>query len=272
MTLMPPPFSHLSNTTHHRPHKVSALAIFATTLLTAFSSIIQASTASDSITSTERAVYSPEQIGISLSNDAQLQPRHHLFTTNDEAWITEIGTRLFRDNDEDGYFAGFSLNIDADTRYSYTEVHAVIDIQRAFGPREFLHRTSSFSLYGDTFSDEYRVEIELARNFPAGEFNLFIDLVDSNSSRVLDRVSSSEFSNLYALPLESEDFDRDPNASPGAQLNPQNDDVRVVEFSSGSSGILLLLLMGAARFIRSRLHKTAGDTFGETDQETSTSR
>ncbi len=248
---------------HQRPHKTTALAFLATALLASFSSMLQANTTSESIVSTETAVYSSEQIGISLSNDTQLQPRNHLFTINDEAWITEIGTRLFRDDDNDGYFAGFSLNIDADTRYSFTEVHAVIDIQRPFGEREFLHRTSRFSLYGDSFADEYRVEIALARNFPAGEFNLFIDLVDSNSSRVLDRVSSSEFSNLYALPLESEDFDREPNSSPGPQLNPQNDDVRVVEYS-GSSGILLLLLMGGAGLMRSRFNKPFGDTVGKT--------
>jgi len=223
-----------------------------------------------SIRSSEGASYSPEQIAIDITSAPQPYPatalrnisspltdgHHPDWLISDGAWITDIGTRLYRDGDQDGYFAGFSLTIDADTDYDFSEVHAIIDIRRPLGQREFLHETSSFSLYGYSFTDEYRVEIDLVQNYPAGEFDLFIDLVDSSSLRVLDSVSAKEFSNLSALPLESEDFDTQPHLQIGPphqitspQLLPQNDDVRVVEYA-GSSGFILLFALSALGILR----------------------
>jgi len=225
------------------------------------------------IRSSEGTSYSPEQIGVDIASAPLPDPAtvlkmvssntidgyHPDWLINDEAWITDIGTLLYRDSDQDGYFAGFSLTLDADTYHDYLDVHANIDIQRPLGQRKFLHQTSSFSLNSNSFTDEYRVEIELVQNYPAGEFDLFIDLVDSNSLRVLDSVSADEFSNLSALPLESEDFDTQthlqislPDQLFLPQVFPQNDDVRVNEYA-GSSGIILLFALSALGILRRKL-------------------
>lgn len=204
---------------------------------------------SEDIRSHEQGSFSSQALAAGLASPAlpdpatAIEPRHHPVWTNDEAWITDIGTLLYRDDDSDGYFAGFSLTLDSDTRYQHTEVHAIIDVQGPLGVREFLHKTATFSLHGNTLSDEYRVDIELVRNYPAGEYDLFIDLIDSSSHRILDSVSARDFSNLSALPLESEDLDLQVNTPLEPEPIASNDDVRVVEYAGASGGVLLMMLI-----------------------------
>ena len=159
---------------------------------------------------------------------------------------------LYVDNDQDGYFSGFSITIDADTDYSQADVYATIDLQRSEGERERLHTTGTFSIYGNSLTDEYRVDIELVRNYPIADYDLFINLVDANDHAVVDRVSAYDMSNLSGLPLESEELDDDPAPIEPAtpyQQPTANNDIRVVEYS-GASSIWLLLAIGMAGFYR----------------------
>lgn len=182
------------------------------------------------------------------SNDGASNDGHYQTWIDVDTWITDIGTLLYRDDDGDGYFSGFSLTIDADTYHKQTEIYASIDVQRAFGERERLHTSANFPIYGDQLSDEYRIDIDLLANYPAGDYNLYIDLHDAYDHRVLDGVSAVDFSNLYRLPLESEDLDlyneneHDdyPGHHPDSPSAPVNADIRVVEYA-GSSGFFLIM-------------------------------
>jgi len=160
----------------------------------------------------------------------------------DDIWITAISTLLYADSDLDGYFSAFSLSVDADTHYSQADVYINIDIQRTDGLRERLHSTDSFNIYGNSLTDEYRIEIELLRNYPIGNYDLFVDLVNAN--------------NNDGLPLESDDFDINP--APGVSSAPilgptTNSDIRVVEHSGASS--LWLLIAFAIPAVLRRLKK-----------------
>lgn len=181
----------------------------------------------------------------SNDNHLTLNPQHVLWLDGG-IWITNIGTSLYVDNDQDGYFSAFSLTIDADTDYSQADVYATIDVQRSGGERETLHTTGTFSIYGNSLSDEYRVDIELVRNYPIGDYDLYINLVDANNHALVDSVGPNDISNLSRLPLESLELDNDP--APYTTAAPShtptiNTDIRVVEYS-GSSSIWLLLALG----------------------------
>ena len=94
-------------------------------------------------------------------------------------------------------------------------------------------------------SDEYRIDIELVRNYPIGDYDLFIDLIDANDHAIVDSVSAYEVSNLSRLPLESEEFDNDPAPiTPVTQIHSPtiNSNIRVVEHSGAGSAWLLLAL------------------------------
>lgn len=180
------------------------------------------------------------------SAQIDLAPRHILWFSSD-FWISDIGTLLYKDADRDGYFSGFSLTIDADTHYSHAEVYAAIDMQLPQGARERLHTTGTFHLYGNSITDEYRIDVELVQNYPIGHYDLFVNLVDAYDHTVLDTVDASEFSNLAGLPLESEDSDHQPETShpvsPAPTTPPNNTNIRVTEYSGALNYGVLLALM-----------------------------
>ncbi len=205
--------------------------------------------------SAEQPTYLPAELGMSLSAAVLPDPASNFLQTDstsenesghdpwvdDVAWITGIGTLLYHDDDNDGYHSSFSLTIDADTSRNITDVYVSIDLQSYYGLRERLHTSSNFSLYGRTLTDEYQIDIDLLQNYPADEYDLTIELHDSYDNRVLDRVSASDFSNLSALPLESEDLDYAYNPRPlRPSYPPANDDIYVEEYA-GSTGLLITL-------------------------------
>lgn len=188
--------------------------------------------------------------GISIAQESRLSnnERHHGTSFDVDTWIIGIGTLFYRDNDEDGYFSGISLSIDADTDYEQTEIYASIDAQPTFGARERLLTSANFTIYANQLSDEYRIDIDLLTNYQTNNYDLYIKLHDAYDHRVLDSVSAGEFSNLYRLPLESQDRDLpyvneheiDPAYHHTPPSAPVDTDVRVVEFA-GSSGIFLIM-------------------------------
>lgn len=192
-------------------------------------------------------------IGADAGSDAaHLAPRHILLFGSD-FWISDIGTLLYRDADRDGYFSKFSLTIDADTHYSHAEVYAAIDMQLPQGTRERLHTTGTFNLYGNSLTDEYRIDIELIQNYPIGHYDLFVNLVDAYDHSVLDTVDASEFSNLAGLPLESEDTDHQPETShpvnPAPTTPNHNTNIRVTEYS-GALNYWVLFALTLSIFMR----------------------
>ena len=218
--------------------------------------------------SSEQSTYSPAEIGLSLSVSPLPDPASIMLQTDaasqtdlgylpwatDVAWITGIGTLLYHDSDNDGYHSGFSLTIDADTSMNFMDVYVTIDLQSYSGLRERLHTSSNYSLYGRTLTDEYQIDIELLQNYPTDEYDLTVELHDVYDHRVLDRVSARDFSNLSALPLESEDLDYFYDSRPVQPLYPPaNDDIYVEEYA-GSTGLLTALCLSFSLWARRKRH------------------
>lgn len=189
--------------------------------------------------------------GLSLAEEAATESttaRHELLL-DDDAWINDIGSLLYSDDDGDGYFSGLSLSIDADSRYNQYEVYLVVDIVDESDVTENLHTTHPYYVYGRSISDEYRIDIDLVQNYYPGIYDLQITLVEARENRILDQVSARDFRNLRALPLESEDNQTIHTPVTDRPVDIPNDDIRVTEYA-GSTGIGILLTLIASCMFR----------------------
>ena len=188
---------------------------------------------------------------VTQADDATPAPRSNNVFLSDQAWINDIGTLLYADPDGDGYFSGISLSIDADTPYSSFEVFAAIDIitlpsQSQDALTERLLTTRNFDIYGYSGSDEYRVDIDLVRNYSPGTYALEVTLFDARTERLIDRVGANDFRNLRNLPLESEDNDTFFTPVSERPIEPANDDIRVSEYAGGTGfGMIMMVLVVA---------------------------
>ncbi|MFK7997844.1 MAG: choice-of-anchor H family protein [Granulosicoccus sp.] len=183
----------------------------------------------------------------------------HIIHLSDKAWINDVGSLLYSDPDGDGYFAGLSLSIDADSSYHHYSVYAIIDIVNELNEAEHLYTTLPFDVYELSVADEYRIDIDLIQNYSPGIYDLQVALVDANDNRLLDQVNANDFRNLRSLPLESEDNETIDIPVVDRPINPSNDDIRVTEYA-GSTGIGVLgFLLVTGLF---RISAARGRSFG----------
>lgn len=162
-----------------------------------------------------------------------------------QVWISDIGTLLFDDHDNDGYHSGFSITIDVDSEYGDTEVYANIYLQSETASLKLLHKTSRFSVYGSTIGDEYRIDTELRNNFASDNYNVVVDIHDAWSDTLLDTANARGFNNLSNLPLESSEQN---HATENMEQDDYHDDltsdVVVTEYAGAFHPALLTLLFG----------------------------
>ena len=160
------------------------------------------------------------------------------YSHNNDVWVDDVGTSLFADNDHDGYFGGFSLSFDVDTSYGSQDIYATIFLQLGNQSPIVLLKTKTFTIYGRSGADIYRVEAQLVDRYRAGNYQVQIDIHDAHSGEVLDSVDDQTFRNLRNLPLEAE---------------PYHDGVTSAAFIAeyaGFGGPVLLLILGFAALLR----------------------
>ena len=162
-------------------------------------------------------------------------------TPNTDFWFYTADVELFYDRDRDGYYYGIDLLFDADTVYTVAEVYAVVYLSRDDGPWEEYAVTETFTLYGASSDDEYVIVTELISGYPAGSYDILIELFDTWDGSFVADIGPADTSELAYLPLE--DADRDTPVVQGTT-------VIVNEGGGGSLGWLALLglaLIAAAR-------------------------
>ncbi|MBX2879883.1 MAG: choice-of-anchor H family protein [Granulosicoccus sp.] len=195
---------------------------------------------------------------VSADSTSQDLDERHPGWQHDDAYVTDIGTLLFHDRDNDGYFAGISLTIDADTHEHDKRIYTVFELTGPDLVTEHLHTSADFTIYGNNLSDEYRIDIELLRNYPTAEYDLRISLHDAYNDQLLDLVDESSFSNLRQLPLESDDFDSFSASNDSSQNithHESNPNILVDEYT-GNAGLIFMLLLSSAVLLRSRFRSS----------------
>ena len=223
-----------------RPGNLTTSTLLLATSLLAMSGI----TLADDTVSTATAASAT-----TASTRAESRTEFQNRSLNDDTWINEIGTLLYSDQDGDGYFSSLSLSIDADSRFTQIEVYLIVDIIDETGRVENLHTTYPFYVYGRSFTDEYRIDIDLLQNFFPGVYDLEIFLVDAFRDRIIDQVDARDFKNLRSLPLESEDNQTGNRPVGNRPSNDSNNNIRTSEHA-GSFGMLFLLTLLASCLAR----------------------
>jgi hypothetical protein len=146
-------------------------------------------------------------------------------------------TLLQDDYDSDGFYQTFSVSFDADI-VSYTqsqlgEVYALFYISNNGGPWTHYYTTDNFIIEGETDLDEYEVITTFLSGYSTDHYDILIDLYQVGYSDIAASYSSDNSNALFALSLESADYD-EPYEAPY---------IEVVEISHGGSFSMSLLLL-----------------------------
>jgi hypothetical protein len=160
--------------------------------------------------------------------------------------IYDAASLLILDVDGDGYHQEFSVVFDADL-YSYShidsaDVYAELYLSKNGGPWVHYFTTEDFRIYGENIDDEYEVNTTLHQGYDSNEFDVLIDLYEVGYQGVVATISSQDTSALYALPLESTEYD-------------EIEQITIIEShghggSTSSAVIFLLLVCALTRVIK----------------------
>jgi len=126
---------------------------------------------------------------------------------NIDFWFYSADAEMFADDDRDGYFHGIDLLFDVDTVFLRAEVYAVVYLSRDGGPWLEYAETEDFVIHGTSANDEFNVVTELLSGYPAGDYDVLIELFDAFDHTFLADVGPAESPALGFLPLE--DAERD---------------------------------------------------------------
>ncbi|WP_291620983.1 choice-of-anchor H family protein [Colwellia sp.] len=125
--------------------------------------------------------------------------------------IYEGYSQLIEDYDSDGYYQTFSVTFDADlityNPYDEAAVYAELYLSENGGPWQHYYTTDSFVIHGESSDDSFEVYSTLAQGFNPNHYDVLIDLYEVGYPNIVASYSSDDSNSLYALPLESSDFD-----------------------------------------------------------------
>jgi hypothetical protein len=122
--------------------------------------------------------------------------------------VAEVGSTLLTDRDNDGQFSEFRIRFDVDTVFVTADVYAALYIRRV-GDRDWIlyHTTNDFEVDGSSDNDDYFVTTKLDDGFPAGQYDVLIDIYESGFSGVVATVGPFDTGALADLPLEETGLD-----------------------------------------------------------------
>lgn len=160
------------------------------------------------------------------------------YAVSSDFWFYDADVILFNDFDEDGYFHGIDLLFDADTYFEAADVYAVVYLSLDGGPWNEYSATDDFTIYGADSDDEYVIVTELESGYPAGSYDLLIELYDAFDGSFLAEYGPLDSSGLSFLALE----DR--------QRDARRVDEVVVVHHGGGNGYGLLLLLSLSLLVR----------------------
>lgn len=120
-------------------------------------------------------------------------------------------SELITDIDQDGYYQTFSVSFDADIISSapgdQAMVYADLYLSDNGGPWVLYYTTDNFIINGENTDDEFEVVTRLESGYVPNNYDVLIDLYEVGYSDVVATYSADDTNELYALPLESVDYD-----------------------------------------------------------------
>lgn len=123
-------------------------------------------------------------------------------------YIRGATSTLLSDRDGDGYHAEFKIRFDANVVFGDAHVYARLYLRRSGESEWYLyHETDDFYIDGESSSDAYYVTTVLEDGYPAGEYDVLIDLYESGYSGIVATIGPAESPALSFLPLEEVGLD-----------------------------------------------------------------
>lgn len=120
-------------------------------------------------------------------------------------------SELITDVDYDGYFQTFGVTFDADIlspmEGEQALVYADLYLSKDGGPWILYFSTDNFLITGEDTLDEFQVVTQLESGYVPQYYDVLIDLYEVGYSDVVATYSDNDTNELYALPLESTDYD-----------------------------------------------------------------
>lgn len=154
--------------------------------------------------------------------------------------IYEGYTQLIEDLDIDGYYQTFSVTFDADfisySPHDSAVVYAELYLSENGGPWQHYYTTDSFVIQGESTNDSFEVYSTLSQGFNPNQYDVLIDLYEEGYPYIVTSYSSDDSNALFALPLESSDYDI-----------TYYEEIHVYGGSSSTAGIVIIILMLAFR-------------------------
>ena len=166
--------------------------------------------------------------------------------------IYNASTDLISDFDYDGFYHRFRVTIDADTTYATAHVYAKLYLSYEGGPWHYYARSNTYHINGDSSLDSFAIETELTDGYPAGYYDVRIELYDADYDEFLLAYGPYDDASLMELPLE--DSYRDDS---GYGYGYDSIETEVFITGTGSMDWLMLtipgLLLGVIRIVK-RFH------------------
>ncbi|MDH5473161.1 MAG: choice-of-anchor H family protein [Gammaproteobacteria bacterium] len=157
--------------------------------------------------------------------------------------IFNASSNLISDFDYDGFYHRFRVTVDADTIYQSAHVYAKLYLSYEGGPWNYYACSSTYHINGDSSLDSFTIETELTDGYPAGYYDIRIELYDADYDTYLLAYGPYDNTSLSTLPLE--DSYRDAN---GYGHHSIETDV----FISGSGSMDWLMLTIASLLLAGR--------------------
>ncbi|MGB5585272.1 MAG: choice-of-anchor H family protein [Gammaproteobacteria bacterium] len=158
--------------------------------------------------------------------------------------IYDASTNLISDFDDDGFYHRFSVGIDVDTVYSESWVYARLYLSYSGGPWNYYSSSADFHVHGDSELDIFVIETELVEGFPAGYYDIRIELYDADYGNYLVSYGPYDDPSLSTLPLEDSVYD-DTNSSV-----VYSTDVIVAGHGHGGLGVLFIAAFSLVGLLR----------------------
>lgn len=158
--------------------------------------------------------------------------------------IYDVETYLEDDIDGDGYYQTFGVTFDVDIYNPNGSENSVVYAELYLSTDnvnwEHYYTTDHFQINSNNNDDKFEVITTFAEGYTTSNYNVLIDIYEVGYTDVVATQSSNDDNALYALPLESADYD---------QIYVEE----VVVVHGGSTSIqwlLFVLLLGLVKIVR----------------------
>ena len=116
------------------------------------------------------------------------------------------------DIDGDGYYQTFGVTFDVDVYNPNGNEQSVIYAELYLSTDgvnwEHYYTTDDFLISGNNTDDTFEVITTLAEGYNSNSYSILIDIYEVGFSGIVTTYSSDDDNNLYALPLESAEYDQ----------------------------------------------------------------